>query len=624
MEIPIWKDVSGDSVNYATGLLLRAMNARDAGMNNLASNINGGLQFLADRYQRIEDANKSANTQYLINTMNQTRSPEGRQALINMGYGDIGAMRGLMGYGGFNEKAVNDATAQWAIATNARAKAEDNAKLYTSEGQQSLQDLSVGIATNNRKLINAALQSGNLPMGVLTNGAGTAQSIYRADLAEKNYQTDRADRKQIYEDNKRQQEQEQQVRMQQMKDARDKEQQNTYAKVEENVQAELGKYGYTTLNDVITDLNSGSPSRANNARALLNSAPMKQGLQLGLFNPEQFIARGMGQQSLSNAGVTNSTPQATVSPQAKIPSLSRSGSMLNFTGQDIAINPTDSSIISAYGLGNKKNLPGYSKEQASAAKQFVDQLTPRERAEVKTRNQEYTRDWKEAMAYTFDKKYSPTTVGTTAIKASDIFKPSAVDSKTSSQIAQAIEYLNAGDREKGLAAIEKLLPSGSASSSGIFGNFKEDAKKIIADAYLATSNPYVLRRAFLYADKILKDTKGSWVGNSQSQAELLQVLGTLNQTSYDADKEAADTYSRMSNIDMSNHIAMAAINGSDDLLGADFKEYQQFKATQNQKQAQKNRALLVQGRDLNIPKTHKYPITDFGGAPGASSLLWRR
>lgn len=605
MAIPIWQNVSGGGVNDAAGLLLRAMNARDAGMNNLASNINGGLQFLDDRYQRIEDANKSANTQYLINSMNQTRSPEGRQALINMGYGDIGAMRGLMGYGGFNEKSVNDATAQWAIATNARAKAEDNAKLYTPEGQQSLQDLSVGIATNNRRLINAALKSGNLPMGVLTNGAGTAQSIYRADLAEQNYQTDRTDRKQIYEDNKRQQEQ------------------STYAKAEANVQDEFGKYGYTTLNDVITDLNSGNPSRANNARALLNSAPMKQGLQLGLFNPEQFIARGMGQPSPSNAGVTNSAPQAIGSPQAKIPSLSQSGSMLNFTGQDIAINPTDSSIISAYGLGNKKNLSGYSKEQGSAAKQFVDQLTPRERAEVKTRNQEYTRDWKDAMAYTFDKKYSPTTVGTTAIKASDIFKPSAVDSKTNSQIAQAMEYLNAGDREKGMAAIEKLLPSGSSSSSGIFGSFKEDAKKIIADAYLATSNPYVLRRAYLYADKMLKDTKGSWVGNSQSQAELLQVLGTLNQTSYAADKEGADTYSRMSNVDMSNHIAMAAINGSDDLLGADFKKYRQFKATQNQNQAQKNRALLVQGRDLNIPNTHKYPITYFGGVAGASPATWR-
>lgn len=605
MAIPIWQNVSGGGVNDAAGLLLRAMNARDAGMNNLASNINGGLQFLDDRYQRIEDANKSANTQYLINSMNQTRSPEGRQALINMGYGDIGAMRGLMGYGGFNEKSVNDATAQWAIATNARAKAEDNAKLYTPEGQQSLQDLSVGIATNNRRLINAALQSGNLPMGVLTNGAGTAQSIYRADLAEQNYQTDRTDRKQMYEDNKRQQEQEQQ------------------STAEANVQAEFGKYGYTTLNDVITDLNSGNPSRANNARALLNSAPMKQGLQLGLFNPEQFIARGMGQPSPSNAGVTNSAPQAIGSPQAQIPSLSQSGSMLNFTGQDIAINPTDSSIISAYGLGNKKNLSGYSKEQGSAAKQFVDQLTPRERAEVKTRNQEYTRDWKDAMAYTFDKQYSPTTVGTTAIKASDIFKPSAVDSKTNSQIAQAMEYLNAGDREKGMAAIEKLLPSGSSSSSGIFGSFKEDAKKIIADAYLATSNPYVLRRAYLYADKMLKDTKGSWVGNSQSQAELLQVLGTLNQTSYAADKEVADTYSRMSNVDMSNHIAMAAINGSDDLLGADFKEYRQFKATQNQNQAQKNRALLVQGRDLNIPNTHKHPITYFGGVAGASSATWR-
>ena len=605
MSIPRWQNVSGSSVNDAAGLLLRAMSARDAGMNNLASNINGGLQFSSDRYQRIEDANKSANTQYLINSMNQTRSPEGRQALINMGYGDMGAMRGLMGYGGFNEKAVNDATAQWAIGTNARAKAEDNAKLHTSEGQQALQDLSVGIATNNRGLINAALKSGNLPMGVLTNGAGTAQSVYRADLAEQNYQTDRADRKQIYEDNKRQQEQ------------------ATYAKAEESVLAEFGKYGYTTLNDVITDLNSGNTSRANNARALLNSAPMKRGLQLGLFNPEQFIARGMGQPSSSNTRVTNGVPQAIGTPQAQIPSLSQSGSMLNFTGQDIAINPTDSSIISAYGLGTKKNLPAYSKEQAGAAKQFVDQLTPRERAEVKTRNQEYTRDWKEAMAYTFDKQYSPTTVGTTAIKASDIFKPSAVDNKTNSQIAQAMAYLNAGDREKGLAAIEKLLPSGSSSSSGIFGNFKEDAKKTIADAYLSTSNPYVLRRAFLYADKMLKDTKGSWIGNSQSQAELLQVLGTLNQTSYAADKKAADTYSSMSNVDMSNHIAMAAINGSDDLLGTDFKEYRQFKATQNQNQAQKNRDLLVQGRDLNIPNTHKFPITYLGGMAGASPATWR-
>ena len=159
----IWRDVNPQTDN-ATRLAISSLGNISNGFQALGSNVNTGLDKLIARYDTIEQKNKAANTQLLLNQLHQADNLADQQNLTRMGMRNLGTVRAMLNGGEFDEKSYNAALAQWDEGVNNRFLSQDALKMSTPEGQAAYQQLVRGIARNNPQEIDKAIASGNLPM----------------------------------------------------------------------------------------------------------------------------------------------------------------------------------------------------------------------------------------------------------------------------------------------------------------------------------------------------------------------------------------------------------------------------------------------------------------------------
>lgn len=333
----MWRDEQPLTDNAAR-LAISAMGNVANGFQALGANINTGLDREIARRDLIDAKNKAANTQFLINTLNQADNLDDKRALIQSGFGNIANLRGQLGE--FDERAINSELARLDQGINNRFLSQDSLKLSTPEGRQALLDLNTAIAENNPKAIRSAMQNENLPLSLLGSAANAASQTARFNTAEDHYNQEQAYKLKQYEDNQ------QSIRVKEQLKLND-----DLAKVIANhgtaeaamvtrSLAVMQKYNYNSFNEIQAGLNSSNQAERDRATNAYNemgkeweTVGQKQQWQK-IFNLGAKDFREMGIQLLQNKFAFN--------PEANNPSGSEPVTQVtnpNLTGSNY-VNPT--------------------------------------------------------------------------------------------------------------------------------------------------------------------------------------------------------------------------------------------------------------------------------------------
>lgn len=333
----MWRDEQPLTDNAAR-LAISAMGNVANGFQALGANINTGLDREIARRDLIDAKNKAANTQFLINTLNQADNLDDKRALIQSGFGNIANLRGQLGE--FDERAINSELARLDQGINNRFLSQDSLKLSTPEGRQALLDLNTAIAENNPKAIRSAMQNENLPLSLLGSAANAASQTARFNTAEDHYNQEQAYKLKQYEDNQ------QSIRVKEQQKLND-----DLARIIANYGtaeaamvtrslAVMQKYNYNSFNEIQAGLNSSNQAERDRATNAYNemgkeweTVGQKQQWQK-IFNLGAKDFREMGIQLLQNKFAFN--PEANNSSGSEQPTQATNP---NLTGSNY-VNPT--------------------------------------------------------------------------------------------------------------------------------------------------------------------------------------------------------------------------------------------------------------------------------------------
>lgn len=333
----MWRDEQPLTDNAAR-LAISAMGNVANGFQALGANINTGLDREIARRDLIDAKNKAANTQFLINTLNQADNLDDKHALVQAGFGNIANLRGQLGE--FDERAINSELARLDQGINNRFLSQDSLKLSTPEGRQALLDLNTAIAKNNPKAIRSAMQNENLPLSLLGSAANAASQTARFNTAEDHYNQEQAYKLKQYEDNQQSIRVKEQLKLN-----------NDLAKVIANhgtaeaamvtrSLAVMQKYNYSSFNEIQAGLNSSNQAERDRATNAFNemgkeweTVGQKQQWQK-IFNLGAKDFREMGIQLLQNRFAFN--PEANNSTSSEQPTQVTNPSL---TGSNY-VNPT--------------------------------------------------------------------------------------------------------------------------------------------------------------------------------------------------------------------------------------------------------------------------------------------
>lgn len=333
----MWRDEQ-PLTDSAARLAISAMGNVANGFQALGANINTGLDREIARRDLIDAKNKAANTQFLINTLNQADNLDDKRALIQSGFGNIANLRGQLGE--FDERAINSELARLDQGINNRFLSQDSLKLSTPEGRQALLDLNTAIANNNPKAIRSAMQNENLPLSLLGSAANAASQTARFNTAEDHYNQEQAYKLKQYEDNQ------QSIRIKEQSKLND-----DLAKIIANhgtaeaamvtrSLAVMQKYNYNSFNEIQAGLNSSNQAERDRATNAFNemgkeweTVGQKQQWQK-IFNLGAKDFREMGIQLLQNKFAFN--PEANNSSGSEQPTQATNP---NLTGSNY-VNPT--------------------------------------------------------------------------------------------------------------------------------------------------------------------------------------------------------------------------------------------------------------------------------------------
>lgn len=333
----MWRDEQPLTDNAAR-LAISAMGNVANGFQALGANINTGLDREIARRDLIDAKNKAANTQFLINTLNQADNLDDKRALVQAGFGNIANLRGQLGE--FDERAINSELARLDQGINNRFLSQDSLNLSTPEGRQALLDLNTAIAENNPKAIRNAMQNENLPLSLLGSAANAASQTARFNTAEDHYNQEQAYKLKQYEDNQ------QSIRIKEQSKLND-----DLAKIIANhgtaeaamvtrSLAVMQKYNYNSFNEIQAGLNSSNQAERDRATNAFNemgkeweTVGQKQQWQK-IFNLGAKDFREMGIQLLQNRFAFN--PEANNSSGSEQPTQATNP---NLTGSNY-VNPT--------------------------------------------------------------------------------------------------------------------------------------------------------------------------------------------------------------------------------------------------------------------------------------------
>ena len=178
-----WTNVNDTGANQALSMYL---NAGDRQIGRVQDLINLGADALgtidSNRVKAEEQARK-ANSDYVINQMNNAQSLEELEALRRNGYADANYLNRAFGTNGINLGDINQAAKTWQQDTVKRAEANDLNKDFSSQGQASIQAIQAAIAsgdyTKAQKLI--ADNRGNISNSTFNDLTAAATKGYETD-----------------------------------------------------------------------------------------------------------------------------------------------------------------------------------------------------------------------------------------------------------------------------------------------------------------------------------------------------------------------------------------------------------------------------------------------------------
>lgn len=178
-----WTNVNDTGANQALSMYLNAGDrqiGRVQDLLNLGADALGSIE--SNRLKAEEQARK-ANSDYVINQMNNAQSLEELEALRRNGYADANYLNRTFGINGINLGDINQAAKTWQQDTVKRAEANDLNKDFSSQGQASIQAIQAALAsgdyTKAQKLI--ADNRGNISNSTFNDLSAAATKGYESD-----------------------------------------------------------------------------------------------------------------------------------------------------------------------------------------------------------------------------------------------------------------------------------------------------------------------------------------------------------------------------------------------------------------------------------------------------------
>lgn len=178
-----WTNVNDTGANQALSMYL---NAGDRQIGRVQDLLNLGVDALgsieSNRLKAEEQARK-ANSDYVINQMNNAQSLEELEALRRNGYADANYLNRAFGTNGINLGDINQAAKTWQQDTVKRAEANDLNKDFSSQGQATIQAIQTALAsgdyTKAQKLITD--NRGNISNSTFNDLTSAATKGYESD-----------------------------------------------------------------------------------------------------------------------------------------------------------------------------------------------------------------------------------------------------------------------------------------------------------------------------------------------------------------------------------------------------------------------------------------------------------
>lgn len=178
-----WTNVNDTGANQALSMYL---NAGDRQIGRVQDLLNLGAEVLGSiesNKLKAEEQARKANSDYVINQMNNAQSLEELEALRRNGYADANYLNRAFGTNGINLGDINQAAKTWQQDTVKRAEANDLNKDFSSQGQATIQAIQAALAsgdyTKAQKLI--ADNRGNISNSTFNDLTAAATKGYESD-----------------------------------------------------------------------------------------------------------------------------------------------------------------------------------------------------------------------------------------------------------------------------------------------------------------------------------------------------------------------------------------------------------------------------------------------------------
>lgn len=142
-----WTNVNDTGANQALSMYLNAGDRQIGRVQDLLNLGADALGSIENNRLKAEEQARKANSDYVINQMNNAQSLEELEALRRNGYADANYLNRAFGINGINLGDINQAAKTWQQDTVKRAEANDLNKDFSSQGQATIQAIQAALAS---------------------------------------------------------------------------------------------------------------------------------------------------------------------------------------------------------------------------------------------------------------------------------------------------------------------------------------------------------------------------------------------------------------------------------------------------------------------------------------------
>lgn len=178
-----WTNINDTGANQALSMYLNAGDRQIGRVQDLLNLGADALGSIENNRLKAEEQARKANSDYVINQMNNAQSLEELEALRRNGYADANYLNRAFGINGINLGDINQAAKTWQQDTVKRAEANDLNKDFSSQGQATIQAIQAALAsgdyTKAQKLI--ADNKGNISNSTFNDLTAAATKGYESD-----------------------------------------------------------------------------------------------------------------------------------------------------------------------------------------------------------------------------------------------------------------------------------------------------------------------------------------------------------------------------------------------------------------------------------------------------------